>query len=102
MRAHPCGLARAEYDGREHSASYRAGRPFLQLTGIKGVRACLTSPGVLPTLAQLFRRRATDRGFPASSTAFLAVRERLGLAQADARIGGYGYADRDNCSPAHR
>ena len=33
---------------------------------------------------------------------FLAVRERLGLAQADARIGGYGYADRDNCSPAHR
>jgi hypothetical protein len=28
--------------------------------------------------------------------------KRLRLSQADARIGGYGYADRDNCSPAHR
>ena len=31
-----------------------------------------------------------------------AVRKRLRLSQADARIGGYGYADRDNSSPAHR
>ena len=33
---------------------------------------------------------------------FIAVRERLRLSQADARIGGHGYADGDYRTPAHR
>ena len=64
---------------------------MLDFTG----RTSYTGPAFRPT-------RDGTRAFPGFIHRLMAVRKRLRLSQADARIGGYGYADRDNRSPAHR